>query len=122
MRKHGACSTTQRGGCTHPPCPFRPYLHTYCPAATPAITLRALIPTPTQWRCLFLPQLPRLEQELLLSLLPKDDADSRGVVVEVRRLLTQALATACLGGELGALSRRADFSGPAQGGGCSRPA
>ncbi|GAB4822374.1 hypothetical protein N2152v2_009420 [Parachlorella kessleri] len=35
-------------------------------------------------RATLLEELPQLEQELLLSLLPRDDTDARGVVVEVR--------------------------------------
>ena len=56
------------------------------PAAMPAAAHFAL--EAEQLMCL---QVPALEQQLLLALLPKDEADERGVVLEVGRNLSSAL-------------------------------
>lgn len=55
-------------------------------ANAPALGQACLSCTPVPHAPAFRPntQIPALEQELLLSLLPKDENDARGVVVEVR--------------------------------------
>ena len=40
-------------------------------------------------------QVPALEQELLLALLPKDEADERGVVLEVGWALSDTAMIVC---------------------------
>lgn len=61
--------------------------------------------------------MPALEQELLLALLPKDEADERGVVLEVGHALSYTLRRLCaLSGSGPATSgrlRRAQHNDPA---------